>query len=234
MSRGVVLNQAPHQVDIVRQIGGGMVKSVRASAGVGEPSRPGEGHYACFLEFESGLSASLNYSGYAYFDSAELVWGLGEEGELKDPDRHAKGRQFFRKLGKGPERAKALESALESRRYGANETAPSQSPANLRQPFFGLTIVTCEGGDIRQSADGLFIYDDNGRREVKLGRGMGAREAEIREMLEAISQDRSPFHDGRWGQATLEVCLAMLDSSVERREIALSHQTTARESLVSE
>ena len=51
MSRGVVLNQGPHQVDIVRLLGGGMVRSVRAMAGVGDPTRgeprPAEGHYIC-------------------------------------------------------------------------------------------------------------------------------------------------------------------------------------------
>lgn len=32
------------------------------------------------------------------------------------------------------------------------------------------------------------------------------------------------FHDGRWGMATLEVCLAMIQSAKERREIMLTHQ----------
>ena len=41
-------------------------------------------------------------------------------------------------------------------------------------------------------------------------------------MIEPIS------HDGRWGMATLEVCLAMLQSAREGREIALSHQVSVR------
>ena len=40
----------------------------------------------------------------------------------------------------------------------------------------------------------------------------------------AIEENKPPFLDGRWGKATLEVCLAMLQSSKERREITLSHQ----------
>ena len=36
----------------------------------------------------------------------------------------------------------------------------------LRQPFFGLTLVSCERGALRQSADGVFIYDEHGRTEV--------------------------------------------------------------------
>lgn len=233
MTHGVILNQGPHQVDIVRQIAGGRATGVRATAGKGEPSRPGEGHYACFLDFEDGPGATLAYSGYAFFDSSELTWGLGEEGELKDPERHRKGRQFFGSLGAGPARRQTLEAALEQRRYGAaGAPTTGRKTEILRQPFFGLTIVTCEKGDVRQSADGLFIYDDNGRHEIPLERSMSAREAEMREFFAAIREDRQPAHDGRWGQATLEVCLAIVESAAQRREISLSHQVPMRPFLV--
>jgi hypothetical protein len=55
-----------------------MVKSVRASAARWDPTCPGEGHYVCYLEFEDGVTASLVFNGYALFDTAELVWGIGE------------------------------------------------------------------------------------------------------------------------------------------------------------
>ena len=226
MSRGVVLNQGPHQFDIVRLIGGGLVRSVRATAGIGDPTRPGEGHYACHLEFEDGVPASLVYSGYAYFDIAELVWGLGEGGLPKDPDRHPKARAFFRSLGEGAERSDGLERKLEAWRYGGERGGPgAEAEAGPRhQPFFGLTVVTCEKGEIRQSRDGLYIYDDNGRREIPVEQGARGREAELREFHDAILQDRQPFHDGRWGEATLEVCLGVLESAKERREVYMSHQ----------
>ena len=32
-------------------------------------------------------------------------------------------------------------------------------------------------------------------------------------------------HSGEWGKATLEVCLAVLQSARERREVTLAHQT---------
>ena len=32
------------------------------------------------------------------------------------------------------------------------------------------------------------------------------------------------FRDGRWGMATLEVCLAMMESGKQRKEIMLQHQ----------
>jgi phthalate 4,5-cis-dihydrodiol dehydrogenase len=232
MSRGVVLNQGPHQVDIVRLLGGGMVKSVRAMAAIGDCSRPGEGHYACYLEFEEAVPASLVYSGYAYFDTGELTWGIGEGGEQKDPERHVKARRFFKSLGNEPDRTRRLEARLEEWRYsGAKPGDWARSDSGQRkqhQPFFGLTVVTCEKGEIRQSPDGLFIYDDEGKREILLPRGIDAREAELKEFYEGIVNDRPIFHDGRWGQATLEVCLAILQSAAERREITLSHQVPVR------
>ncbi len=233
MSRGVVLNQGPHQVDIVRQIAGGMATSVRASVGCAEPSRPGEGHYSCFLDFAPGLAATLAYSGYAYFDSAELTWGLDEAGLQKDPERHPKARRFFRELGRGDARRIGLEAGIEQRRYGATAAVAETLPQTARrQPFFGLTIVTCEKGDIRQSQDGLYIYDDSGRHEIRLEHGMSAREAELREFFTAIREDRTPAHDGLWGQATLEVCQAILTSAAERREVRLSHQVPMNSFLV--
>src|SRR4030095_7746899 len=39
-SRGVVLNQGPHQIDIVRLLGGGMVRSARSTTWRWCPDRP--------------------------------------------------------------------------------------------------------------------------------------------------------------------------------------------------
>jgi phthalate 4,5-cis-dihydrodiol dehydrogenase len=40
----------------------------------------------------------------------------------------------------------------------------------------------------------------------------------------AVTRGAPISHDGRWGMATLEACLAMLESGRERREIMLTHQ----------
>lgn len=74
-SCGVVLNQGPHQVDIVRVLGGGMVRTVRARTMTWDRSRPGEGAYTCYLEFEDGVTATLVFNGYGFFDTAELLAG---------------------------------------------------------------------------------------------------------------------------------------------------------------
>ena len=36
--------------------------------------------------------------------------------------------------------------------------------------------------------------------------------------------DAAPLHDGAWAMATLEVCLAMLVSAREGKEMILAHQ----------
>ena len=70
---GAVFNQAAHQVDIVRLLAGGKVSSVRAFTGNWDRARPTEGAYSCLLGFDHGVFATLTYSGYAHFDSDELM-----------------------------------------------------------------------------------------------------------------------------------------------------------------
>lgn len=101
--------------------------------------------------------------------------------------------------------------------------------AESGHPFFGLTIATCERADIRQSPNGLFVYDDSGRHELELPIEEQRGEAELEELYEAVVHGRPLVHDGRWGQATHEVTLAILQSASEGREIPLSHQTAVRQ-----
>ena len=49
----------------------------------------------------------------------------------------------------------------------------------------------------------------------------------IDELYDAVVRGIAPLHDGAWAMATLEVCLAMLRSAREGREIALEHQVAA-------
>ena len=47
---------------------------------------------------------------------------------------------------------------------------------------------------------------------------------ELLELYEAVVLGKPVYHTGEWGMATLEVCLALIQSAQERREIRLSHQ----------
>lgn len=209
---GIVFRQGPHQVDIVRYLGGGMVKSVRAATSRHDSNFDTEGGYTAWLEFEDGTVATLAMNGYGYFDVTELTWNIGEGGRvLPDPeDRPKKVRPT------GPMEA--------PRKYAlTREVLHGDAASPRKQPFFGLTLVSCEKGVIRQSPAGLYVYTEAGREEVMCGKSLG-RGAELVELYDAIKHDRPSFPDARWGMATLEVCLAMLQSSQAGREVQLAHQ----------
>jgi len=228
---GVVLEQLPHQADIVRLLGGGLVRSVRARTGIGDPSRPAEGHYVCYLEFENGLPAMMVFSGYAYFDSAELVWGIGEGGAQVDPESFIAAHRYWREIAAGEERDRIVAERIESWQYGGahagewffqGRTGPPKGESH--QPFFGLTIVSCEQGDMRQSPDGLYLYTAAGWKEISVARRPFGPAAEMRELYDAVVNKQQPLRDGRWGAATLEVAFAALESAATGSEVTLSHQ----------
>jgi phthalate 4,5-cis-dihydrodiol dehydrogenase len=217
---GIMFNQLPHQIDMVRLIGGGRLRSVRAQVTRLDPARPTEGSAIAFLEFEDGTAASLVYAGYDFFDSDELHFWIGERGAPKPSDRHGAARRVLA----ARQEAEEARLRVENFAYGA-EVGPS--PAH--QPHFGLMIVTCERGEMRASADGLFIYDANGKREIALAQSaaMPGRSEVLDDMIAAIRTGRKPLHDGRWGKANVEVTLALLQSACDRREVMLNHQVAA-------
>ena len=46
----------------------------------------------------------------------------------------------------------------------------------------------------------------------------------VDELYDAIVHRSAPLHSGQWAMASLEVCLAILQSAREQREITLAHQ----------
>ncbi|MEO6163636.1 MAG: Gfo/Idh/MocA family oxidoreductase [Candidatus Binatia bacterium] len=227
MTRGVVLNQGPHHVDVVRLIGGGMVRSVRAMTGIWDKAREWEGSYTCYLEFADGTPATLVYSGYGFFDTAELFDWVGEGGQHRPPETNLSVRAKLREVRTAEEE----EQLKEGMRFGGKREGEFSHvwSGERKQPFFGHTVVSCQKGDIRQTPDGLKIYGETEQREINLPAGSRGREAEVEELYDAVVKGRPVFHGGRWGAATLEVCLAMLDSAQQRKEIMLSHQVASPE-----
>ena len=213
---GIVFNQVPHQIDMVRTVGGGRLRSVRAQTTTLDPARPTQGGLVAFLEFESQAAASLVYGGYDFFDSDELHFWISERGSDKARDQHGAARRAL--VGRQEEEARLR---VERYAYGAADGA-----APNHQPHFGLMIVTCADGEMRASADGLFVYDANGKREIALPKSasMPGRSEVLDDMIAAIRTGRPPLHDGRWAKANVEVTLALLQSARERREIILEHQ----------
>ncbi|HEX3632661.1 MAG TPA: Gfo/Idh/MocA family oxidoreductase [Casimicrobiaceae bacterium] len=221
---GAVFSQAAHQVDIVRLLGGGRVHSVRAQTGAWDPARSTEGAYAALLVFDDGSYASLAYSGYAHFDGDELCGGVGEMGMVKRPDEYGAARRSLRRAAE-----LGAEAALKNaRNYGGAEYAQRASaapaPAAPSHQHFGLVLVCCEHGDLRPMPDGVMIYGDGERHLEPLTKPRVPRAEVIDELYAAVVSGHTPVHGGRWAMATLEVCLAMLRSARERRDIVLADQ----------
>ena len=214
---GVLFSQAAHQVDIVRLVGGGRVRGVRAATGSWDPARPTEGAYATFLSFEGGAAASLTYSGYAHFDSDEFCGWIGELGQRKHPAAYGAARRALEKAGG------AGEGMLQAARgYGGGAEAVSEDPP-LHQ-HFGLLLVSCDRADLRPLPTGVMIYSDREPRLDALSPPTVPRSEVVDELHGAIVAGRPPLHSGEWALGTLEVCLAMLQSAREGREIVLQHQ----------
>lgn len=161
----VLVNQAPHQVDVARVLAGSEVVSVRAA-------RPAEGAYTALLAFAGGACASLSYSGHAHFDADELMDGIGEMGS---PGHHQ---------------------------------------------HFGFVVASCEHADLRPMTDRILIY---GEKEKHV-EALPAPNLPRSEVIDELLSGGKPLHDGEWGMATLEVCLAIPQSAKEGKEILLRHQ----------
>src|SRR6266851_5063922 len=70
---GVVYRAAPHQIDSIRLIGGGLLRSVRGTLGQWLPERPVPGYGAAYTEFVDGTPAVLIQNAYGYFVGEEMV-----------------------------------------------------------------------------------------------------------------------------------------------------------------
>ena len=206
---GVVFNQAAHQVDIVRLLAGGKVRSVRAHTGIWDMARPTEGAYSCLLNFDNGVVATLVYSGYAHFDSDEFMGWIGEMGQKKDPKAYGAARKAL----------KGDELRLKARRnYGGPEFKQSKSSAHQH---FGMFVVSCEEADLRPLPTGVMVYGEREKRLERLPKPRIPRAEVIDELYGAVVEGQPPLHGGESAMATLRVCLAMLESAQQQKEIVL-------------
>ena len=215
---GVVFSQAAHQVDIVRLLAGSRALGVRCSTGRWDAARPTEGAYSAMLWFECGAIASLVYSGYGHFDSDEWCGGIGEMGLPKDADTHVQTRRRLAALAEP-----AAEARLKaSRTYGGDLHRPAAPDATLAlHQHFGPVIVACEHGDVRPLPDAVWVYGNTERRRHALVAPVVPRFEVVDELVAALRHGVAPLHDGAWARATLQICLAMLESARTRRDVEL-------------
>ena len=233
---GLLLNQGPHVIDTIRLLGGGMVKSVRGTTvDMGLEGRPCPGYLTGMLEFEEGTPATFIYNGYGYLFGWEFAPWADHASKLQALESSY---DFRRALRAGNVNDASVK---EGSRFGA-QSSRADFRSERGQGVVanegwlpsddGLVIAHCERGAIRQSAGGLYVYDDAGRREVLVDTvfGASAEANEVQELCDAIAGRRS-FRDGRWGRATLEVVLALATSGQEHREIEMKYQVPVPDGL---
>ena len=221
---GIPYRQGPHQVDTVRLLGGGMLRSMRAQVGQWMSERPIPGYYAAFLEFENGVPATIVHNGYGYFVGAELVpWG--EDKCIYDAEERTRIRKTMRDgtRDEATEKQAIRIGGEREKEYFRTASGPAWVPEDM-----GFAIASLDRADIRQSRYGLFVHGDGGKRDIEIAGGsenaIAQRRAELEELYAAVVGGQRLWHDGPWGMATLEVCLAIMRSAAERREIMLNHQ----------
>src|SRR6266545_4590844 len=179
---GVPWRQGPHQLDIIRTVAGGLVRSVRGMAGAWDPTRRVPGTHAAFLDFEDGAVATAVYSGNDHFNTTPLVRGMGERGPKINDDRYARARKEFL----GDPDAEAAAAAGE--RYGGarrdvsardQQRAAGEGRSLGGWMSGGPMIVSFDHADVWVQPDGLLVFGDARQEEIPL----------------------TPAHgDGRWGR----------------------------------
>lgn len=229
---GILWRQGPHQIDLVRTICGGLLKSIRGSCQIFDPARRVAGAYTGFLEFENGVIANVLCSGYDHFDSQAMVYGFNGDEPLADPAKYAKAR---RELHSHADEPGWEDHAAASERYGGGrKDGGASGGAGLRGGWLlgGPLIASFDHADVRLSQTGLIVDGNDGQREIDLNPGWDGRDGRLTNFCQAIADGTPLAADGRWGKATQEALVAFEQSSESRSEVALSFQTPTVEAAV--
>ncbi|WP_250454016.1 Gfo/Idh/MocA family oxidoreductase [Caballeronia sp. ATUFL_M2_KS44] len=215
---GAVFSQAAHQVDIVRMLAGSRATRIRAAVGRWDAKRPTEGAYTATLWFENGAFATLCYNGYAHFDSDEWTGWIGEMGQRRNADEYGVARRKLSQATSSDDEARLKAAGT----YGGNAYTPVSPMADARRhQHFGPLIVSCERGDLRPLPHQIVVYGDERRECIELDAPSVPRAEVIDELIGAVHGGIAPLHDGEWARGTLEICLAMLRSNAESRDVLI-------------
>ena len=218
---GVVFSQAAHQVDIVRLLAGAKATSVRAFTGNWDAARNTEGAYSAQIRFEDGSFASLTYSGYAHFDTDEFMGWWGELGQGRDGDTSYGRARLNLQKATTPAEEIAMKNA---RAYGPSGRDAFHVAGEVAHNHFGLVVASCERADLRPLPHGVMVYGDKTRHLDEIPPPKIPRAEVVDELYAAAMSNAAPLHSGEWGLATLEVCLAILESGRSGREVELRWQ----------
>jgi len=223
---GIVYRNAPHQIDCIRLIGGGMLKTVRGTAARWMAERPYPGYYAAYMEFTDGTPAVAIQNSFGYFNAQEMI----PDGATPRQNKSAKTGTIRKALRDGTRNETAEYQKLGIGRpqdFGAAALDPQGGWLGAwYADDLGIALISCERGDIRQSPNGIFVYDDGGVREYRIARGASPSTwyLQLCELYNVVVLGQKDFHNGRWGMATLEAALAIAQSAKTRAEVELTHQ----------
>ena len=227
---GVLYRQGPHQLDSLRLLGGGMVKTIRGTTGKWWPERHAVGYYSAFMEFEIRRHRNRNQQRFRLLHDRRPHSLERRAGPRPHRGLHA------RRPRPHPRRTQAAGTrdefeAKDALRIGSDHErrfwrgshprdAEAWRPANL-----GILVASCERGDLRQSRYGLYVYKDGGveDRALSISRYQAGRE-DLMELFNAVRLGAPVYHDGRWGMATLELITGIMESSRTGKDVALTHQ----------
>jgi phthalate 4,5-cis-dihydrodiol dehydrogenase len=226
---GIVHRQAPHQIDTLRVLGGGQLRSVRGAVGQWMPERSVPGFYTAFFEFANGMPATIIYNGYGYYMTLEMYPEAAGRHRYTDDDRVGIRQQM--RSGARDEDGDKREFQIGGRRDPT--IAPEMAEDKPWSPMdLGMVVLSCERGDLRHSKYGVWVYGDGGKREVDLRtlrrgeldlEGGGALQA-LLELHGAVVEGKPLYHSGEWGRATLEATIAIMESARTGKEIMLHAQ----------
>lgn len=219
---GILWRQGPHQFDIIRTIGGGLIRSVRASTGIWDPARRVAGAFTVFFEFEDGVCGTAVCSGYDHFDSRDFVFGFDGDGPPNDAKRYARAR---RELLSHSQEPGWEDAAAGAERYGGGRKSTAASKRKGRSGGWilgGPIVASFENGDVRLTPQGLAVDGDEQQWVIPLD-GDG-RDFRLQSFYAAIVDGTPLAADGRWGLATQEMLVAIEQSATTRSEVRLTRQ----------
>ena len=102
---GLLWRDGPHQLDLLRTIAGGLVRSVRGYVGMWDAERRVPGAYVAYIDFEDGTVVTAVNNGYDHFQSSEFVFGSDEGVSLRGgppgTPRPRRGRGVGERRGEG-------------------------------------------------------------------------------------------------------------------------------------
>jgi phthalate 4,5-cis-dihydrodiol dehydrogenase len=223
MGGGVIHSQAAHQIDVVRLLGGGKVRSVQACTGEWDATRPTEGAYSALLQFENKAFATVTYNGYGHFDSDVWMDHVGEIGQPKPANESAQRYGQARRRLETTHSSEEESSLKAARNYGGPLYTSAAITSNAHQ-HFGPVVVSCDKGDIRLTPLGVWVYGPDNEYFEALPEPAYPRKEVIDELFQVLRGAGTLTHSGAWSRASTEVCLGILQAATHQQVVLMHHQ----------